>query len=80
MLQLVNQTHTQFKQNEVEAIVDTVFIPRISIIPSDSSLTFKCLQLLLKSAFAKTITKALIQTFQMVRLPPRESMFFSRAA
>lgn len=82
---LCNGTRLQVKslhKNVVEATIftgcgsgETVFIPRIPLIPSDYHFQFKRLQFPIKVCFAMTINKAQGQSLKMAGVDLREDCF-----
>lgn len=82
---LCNGTRLQIKahhKNVVEATVitgcargDTVFIPRIPLIPSDYPFEFKRVQFPLKLCFTMTINKSQGQSFKMAGIDLSEDCF-----
>ena len=82
---LCNGTRLQvtcLHKNLIEATIftghgsgETVFIPRISIIPSDMPFQFKRLQFPVRLCFAMTINKSQGQTLQMVGIDLRQDCF-----
>lgn len=82
---LCNGTRLQIKalyKNVIEATVftgcatgESVFIPRIPLIPSDYQIPFKRLQFPLKICFAMTINKAQGQSLKLAGIDLREDCF-----
>lgn len=82
---LCNGTRLRIKtlhRNVVEATVltgsgqgDSVFIPRMPLIPSDYAVEFRRLQFPLKVCFAMTINKSQGQTFKLTGIDLREDCF-----
>ena len=54
---------------------DHVLLPRISMIPADSTIQFKRLQFLIRLAFAMTINKAQGQTMNKMCIRDRSSSY-----
>lgn len=82
---LCNGTRLQVKalhKNLVEAVIltgcargETVFVPRIPLMPNDLPFEFKRLQFPLKVCFAMTINKSQGQTFKVAGVDLREDCF-----
>lgn len=75
-------TGNSFEKNFIEATIftgcargESVFIPRIPLIPSEYPFEFKRLQFPLKVCFAMTINKSQGQTLKFVGIDLREDCF-----
>src|SRR5262249_52327324 len=73
---------SKLHNNLIEAIIlskggrgETVFIPRIPLIPSDSPFEFKRTQFPVQLAFAMSINKSQGQTFKIVEVSLEEECF-----